>query len=68
MQNESSTRNETGLSTYSQHLYAFILMVLLTTVASTLWPASRVKDYRPTVLPPPMKSCDVYPAPVTVTP
>ena len=68
MQHDSSTRTDTGLSTYSQNLYAFILMVLVTTVASNLWPASRVKDYRPTELPPPMKSCDVYPAPVTVIP
>lgn len=68
MQKNSTAQNDTGLSSYRQHLYVFILMVLVMTMANTLWPTSRAKDYRPMELPPTMKSCDVYPAPLTVTP
>lgn len=68
MHNDATAPADTGFSSYRQHLYVFILMVLVMTVANTLWPASRVKDYRPTELPPALRSCDVYPAPQTVTP
>jgi hypothetical protein len=65
---ESSAPSKNGLSSYSQHLYAFIVIVLLMTVASSYWPGGRVRDCRPAVLPPPLKSSEVYPAPVSVTP
>jgi hypothetical protein len=65
---DSTAPQQNGLSSYSQHVYTLLVIVLLMTLANSFWPGSRVQDCRPTVLPPPMKSCDVYPAPVSVNP
>ncbi|MFM1769742.1 MAG: hypothetical protein RJA22_2271 [Verrucomicrobiota bacterium] len=69
-QNHSNARSHQSesMSPTRRHLYVYILMVLMMLTVNSLRGTSGARDYRPTELPPPIKSCEVYPAPVTVTP